>query len=36
MKIGLTHILFVVDRSGSMTGIATDMIGGYNEFIKKQ
>lgn len=36
MKKGLTHIIFVVDRSGSMAGIATDMIGGYNEFIKKQ
>lgn len=36
MKQGLTHIIFVVDRSGSMTGIATDMIGGYNSFIKKQ
>lgn len=36
MKQGLTHIIFVVDRSGSMSGIATDMIGGYNEFIKKQ
>jgi hypothetical protein len=36
MKQGLTHIIFVVDRSGSMTGIANDMIGGYNTFIKNQ
>lgn len=36
MKKGLTHIIFVVDRSGSMKSIANDMIGGYNEFIKKQ
>lgn len=36
MKKGLTHIIFVVDRSGSMFSIAGDMIGGYNEFIKKQ
>lgn len=36
MKQGLTHIIFVVDRSGSMKGIASDMVGGYNEFIKKQ
>jgi hypothetical protein len=36
MKKGLTHIIFVVDRSGSMAWIAKDMIGGYNEFIKKQ
>lgn len=36
MKKGLTHIIFVVDRSGSMSSIADDMIGGYNTFIKKQ
>jgi hypothetical protein len=36
MKQGLTHIIFVVDRSGSMASIATDMIGGYNSFIKRQ
>lgn len=36
MKTGLTHIIFVVDRSGSMRSIAKDMIGGYNEYIEKQ
>lgn len=36
MKKNLTHIIFIVDRSGSMKNIANDMIGGYNEFIKKQ
>jgi len=36
MKQGLTHIIFVVDRSGSMSSIAADMIGGYNSFIKSQ
>jgi hypothetical protein len=36
MKKGLTHIIFIVDRSGSMSSIAADMIGGYNEFIRKQ
>ncbi len=36
MKKGLTHIIFVVDRSGSMSGIASDMISGYNTFIKQQ
>lgn len=36
MKKGLTHIVFIVDRSGSMTSIASDMIGGFNTFIKKQ
>lgn len=36
MKKGLTKIIFVVDRSGSMESVATDMIGGFNQFIKKQ
>ena len=36
MKKGLTKIVFVVDRSGSMESIASDMIGGFNQFIKKQ
>lgn len=36
MKKGLCHLIWVVDRSGSMSNIASDMIGGYNEFIKKQ
>ena len=36
MKKGLTKIVFVVDRSGSMQSVATDMIGGFNQFIKKQ
>lgn len=36
MKKNLTHIVFIVDRSGSMTSIANDMIGGYNTFIKNQ
>jgi hypothetical protein len=36
MKKGLTKIVFVVDRSGSMSSIAKDMIGGFNQFIKTQ
>ena len=36
MKKGLCHLCWIVDRSGSMTKIAKDMIGGYNSFIKKQ
>ena len=36
MKKNLTWLIFVIDRSGSMSGIATDMIGGFNQFIKKQ
>lgn len=36
MKKGLTKIIFVVDRSGSMQTVAKDMIGGFNSFIKSQ
>jgi len=36
MKKDLTEIIFVVDRSGSMDSIRTDMIGGFNAFIKEQ
>lgn len=36
MKKGLTKIIFVVDRSGSMQTVASDMIGGFNKFIKTQ
>ena len=31
-----THIVLVLDRSGSMEAIKSDAIGGYNEFIKSQ
>lgn len=31
-----THILTIVDRSGSMTNVRNDMIGGLNEFFKSQ
>lgn len=36
MKKDYTKIVFVVDRSGSMAGIANDVIGGYNKFIADQ
>jgi hypothetical protein len=36
MNPNLTYLVFVVDRSGSMSGIAKDMIGGFNTFIKAQ
>lgn len=36
MKKDLTYIIFVVDRSGSMSSIKNDMIGGFNAFIKEQ
>jgi hypothetical protein len=31
-----THIICVLDRSGSMTSIIGDSIGGFNEFLKQQ
>lgn len=36
MKDGLTYLIFVIDRSGSMASIRNDMIGGFNAFIKGQ
>lgn len=36
MKENLTYLIFVVDRSGSMSSICKDMIGGFNSFIKAQ
>ena len=36
MKEGLTEIVFILDRSGSMGGLELDTIGGYNSLIKKQ
>lgn len=36
MKQGYTHISFVLDRSGSMSTIKPDTIGGFNEFLKAQ
>lgn len=36
MKDNLTEIIFILDRSGSMSRLTTDTIGGYNAFIDKQ
>lgn len=36
MKQGYTHIAIVLDRSGSMSSIKADTIGGFNEFLKGQ
>ena len=36
MKKGLTEIVFILDRSGSMGGLEKDTIGGYNSMLKKQ
>lgn len=36
MKKGLTEIVFILDRSGSMSGLEADTIGGFNSLIRKQ
>ena len=36
MKKGLTEIVFILDRSGSMSGLEADTIGGYNSMLAKQ
>ena len=36
MKMNLTEIVFLLDRSGSMGGLESDTIGGFNAFIEKQ
>ncbi len=36
MKKGLTELVFILDRSGSMGGMESDTIGGYNGFLAKQ
>ena len=35
MKKGLTELVFIVDRSGSMSGLETDTIGGFNATLAK-
>lgn len=35
MKKGLTELVFIVDRSGSMGGLETDTIGGFNATLGK-
>ncbi|MBQ9119883.1 MAG: VWA domain-containing protein [Lachnospiraceae bacterium] len=36
MKKGLTEVVFILDRSGSMSGLEADTIGGYNAMVEKQ
>ena len=35
-KNGLTEMIFILDRSGSMAGLESDTIGGFNALIEKQ
>lgn len=36
MKKNLTELVFILDRSGSMSGLENDTIGGFNSMIAKQ
>lgn len=36
MKQGLTELVFILDKSGSMGGLESDTIGGYNAMLDKQ
>lgn len=36
MKKGLTELVFILDRSGSMAGLEGDTIGGFNGMLQKQ
>ncbi len=36
MKKGLVEFVFILDRSGSMRGLESDTIGGFNSLIEKQ
>ncbi|MBR5135160.1 MAG: VWA domain-containing protein [Clostridia bacterium] len=35
-KNNLTELVFILDRSGSMSGLESDTIGGFNSMIEKQ
>lgn len=36
MKKGLTELVFIIDKSGSMEGLEKDTIGGFNSMLKEQ
>ncbi len=36
MKNGITELVFILDKSGSMAGMEADTIGGFNAMIEKQ
>lgn len=36
MKNGITELVFIIDRSGSMAGLEGDTIGGFNAMLEKQ
>lgn len=36
MRNNITELVFILDRSGSMSGLESDTIGGFNSLIEKQ
>lgn len=36
MKNGITEVVFILDRSGSMSGYESDTVGGFNATVEKQ
>lgn len=36
MKNNMTELVFILDRSGSMAGLESDTVGGFNSMIEKQ
>ena len=36
MNTGLTELVFILDRSGSMGGLESDTINGFNGMIQRQ
>lgn len=36
MKTNRTELVFILDKSGSMQGLESDTVGGYNSFLEKQ
>lgn len=36
MRVNLTELVFILDKSGSMSGLEADTIGGYNAMLAKQ
>lgn len=36
MRKDLTELVFILDRSGSMRGLESDTIGGFNAMLAKQ
>ena len=36
MRKNRTELVFILDKSGSMAGLESDTIGGFNAMLKKQ